>query len=101
MGIIIKFVISILCGLIATEIFELILKSNKKWKAKYYRHHEILFGYHAHHSVYGLFMFAFGAIFFIFNQKILSLIMLGIGIGIIFMHTVSERRFVFIERQKK
>jgi len=100
MEIILTFIISIFCGLVITHIFESILKTNKKMRKRYYRHHEILFGYHAHHSVYGLVLFAFSILLFVLGEGSSALIMSGTGIGIILMHTISEGRFVFVEKQK-
>ncbi len=86
-------------GVLATWIFELILKTNKKLRDRYYRRHEILFGYHVHHSTIGLGVIAVGGVAFLSNKPLLSLGMAGFGIGIIIMHTISSKRFVFVEKE--
>ena len=76
-----------------------ILKSNKKLRDRYYRRHEILFGYHVHHSTIGLLLVALSIVLFLLNKESHSLAVLGIGAGVILMHTISSRRFVFIEKE--
>ena len=98
---ILTFIISIFCGIVTTLAFEFSLKTNKKLRNRYYNRHEILFGYHSHHSIYGLVLFAFAIVSLTLNQKMSALIMFGAGIGIILMHTISEGRFVFAEKQKR
>ena len=93
--------IGIISGIATTLLFEFILKTNKKLRNRYYRHHEILFGYHAHHSVYGLLFIIAGVIFY-FNKNISdSLLYISFGVGIIIQHTLSDGHFVFIEKQRK
>ena len=92
------FIVTVGIGIIVTLAFELILKANKKLREKYYRRHEILFGYHVHHSTVGLICFVIGGILLLLNQDLASLSTCGIGVGIIIMHTASARRLVFIEK---
>ena len=90
----------LLAGVVATLIFELILKTNKKLKDRYYRHHEIFWGYHIHHSMYGLMSIIASIILFLAEYKTDALFYFSFGIGIIAEHTISDGRFVFIEKQK-
>jgi len=93
--------IGIISGIATTLLFEFILKTNKKLRNRYYRHHEILFGYHVHHSIYGLFFIIAGVVFY-FNKNISdALFYISFGIGIIIQHTLSSQKFVFIEKWKK
>ena len=87
-------------GWIATIIFEFILKTNKKLRTRYYYHHEILFGHHVHHSTYGLILLAVGAILYFNNNLQGSIFYISAGIGIIIEHTLSDGRFIFIEKVK-
>ena len=96
---IVVFIENILMGILATWIFEFILQNNKKLRDRYYRRHEVLFGYHVHHSTIGLLVMAAGGIFFLSGNFLTGIGMIGFGIGIIMMHTISSRRFVFIERE--
>lgn len=88
-------------GVVATWLFELVLKSNKKLRNRYYRHHEILFGYHVHHSTYGLMAIIAAVILFAFHQDLDATLLLWFGIGVIVMHTFSDGRFIFVEKQRK
>jgi hypothetical protein len=92
--------IGIIYGIAATLLFEFILKTNKKLRHRYYSHHEILFGYHIHHSMYGL-MFILVAVILYTNKDIPdALFCASFGVGIIIQHTISDRKFVFIEKQR-
>ena len=99
MSITLLFFESIAIGIIITFIFELILKSNKKLRERYYVRHEILFGYHVHHSTIGAFLVIGGGPLLFFQGTTSYLIIAGIGLGIIIQHTLSSRRFVFIEKE--
>jgi di/tricarboxylate transporter len=95
------FLFGLLVGILLTWIFELIIKTNKKLHHRYYKQHETIFGYHVHHSVYGL-IFLLVSIIYILNQQIESSILTaGMGVGVILEHTVSERRFVFVNKWKR
>lgn len=88
--------LGILYGISATLIFEWILKTNKKLRNKYYKKHNIFFGYHAHHSCYGIVSIIFGVL--LRQNTEVCLFLISFGIGIIIQHTLSARRFVFIEK---
>ena len=100
MDIILLFLADLLFGIMITWLFELILKSNKKLKDRYYRRHKIFFGYHIHHSIYGILAIIASVVLFFINEKSAFLFWLAFGIGIIVMHTISSGRFIFIEKQK-
>lgn len=51
------------------------------------------FGYHIHHSFYGLLIFLVGFIRFPF--------LIGFGLGMIVSHTVSDKKLLFIEKINK
>jgi len=92
----------LLFGIVVTWLFELTLKTNKKLRHKYYTHSAIHFGYHIHHSTYGLLFFVIGIAFFLMGQKTFALYCVAFGLGIITMHTISDsgHRIIFIEKQK-
>ena len=94
------FIGGLLSGLIITWLFELVLKTNKKLKAKYYSSHKIYFGYHIHHSCFSFPVIIWSIILFLQNKKSSALFAIGFAIGIIVMHTISDKRFVFIDKQK-
>ena len=88
--------IGLLLGIVLTWVFELILKTNKKLREKYYRRHKLFWGYHIHHSTFGLVFIALNVVLFLMDKKPTDLIYTAIGVGIIIMHTISDGRFVFI-----
>ena len=94
------FLWSILAGILMTWIFELVLKTNDILYEKYYTHNSVMFGYHFHHSTYGLALFVSSGIMLLIGYDTAPLVLLGMGIGIIVMHTISDGRFVFIEKQR-
>jgi hypothetical protein len=91
------FLFGLLGGILLTWLFELILKTNKKLKQKYYTHHQIFLGHHVHHSIYGLIFILVSIILFFNHQPESAVFCTGTGFGIILQHTVSDRRFVFID----
>ena len=94
------FLIGLLFGMVITRLFEFILTTNKNLRNKYYKHHKIFWGYHIHHSTYGILFIVISIILFLINQKTSALFWLALGIGIIIIHTISDRRFIFIEKQR-
>jgi len=94
-------ILGIVCGLVITWMFELVLKTNKKLREKYYTHHKIFWGYHIHHSSYSFPVIIASVVLFLQNRMMSSVFVLGIAAGIIIMHTISDGRFVFIDKQKK
>jgi len=100
MTIISTILLGIIYGVSFTLLFEFVLKTNKRLRHRYYRHHEILFGYHIHHSTYGLVFIIAGIIFYL-NKNIPDfLFYISLGFGIILQHTLSDGKFVFIEKQR-
>ncbi len=98
--VILIFTRGLLRGILITWLFEFVLKTNNKLREKYYRHHEVLFGYHVHHSTYGLLGLILSIFLFMAGRVEESLFTASFSLGIIFMHTISDKRFVFIEKQK-
>jgi hypothetical protein len=101
MNVIYIFLIEVLFGVLATMIFEFILKNNKNFHKKYYEYHKLFWGYHIHHSTYGLLSIIFSASVFLLDQKRIDMFFLAFGIGIIIQHTLSDGRFIFIEKQRQ
>ncbi len=93
--------IGLLLGIILTWLFELVLKNNKKLHKKYYEHHKLFWGYHIHHSTYGLASIIISLVLFLLNERSVDMFYLAFGIGIIIQHTISDGKFVFIEKQRK
>ncbi len=94
------FMWGLLCGLIATWLFELVLKTNKNLRKKYYTRHNVVFGYHIHHSCFSFPVIILAIILFLQNQKLSALFAVGFTVGIVVMHTISDRKFVFIDKQR-
>ena len=88
-------------GIAITWGFEFVLKKNKNLRKKYYEHHKIFWGYHIHHSTFGLVFIALNVVLFLMDKNPTDLVYTAIGIGIIIMHTISDGRIIFIEKQRK
>jgi len=100
MTIVLTILLGIIYGVSFTLLFEFVFKTNKRLRHKYYKHHEVLFGYHAHHSIYGV-LFIIASIIFYLNKDIPdSIFYFSFGVGIIIQHTISDGRFIFIEKQR-
>jgi hypothetical protein len=76
-------------GLIASGIFESIFLFIPILRINYWDNPKLIFGYHFHHSILGL------IVIFIGIYKKLSFL-IGFGIGIIFVHTITDGNFVFV-----
>lgn len=100
MEIVLLLSIGFLSGVALTWLFELVLKTNKKLRHKYYMHHQIFWHRHVHHSTYGLVAVILSAILFFTNQKTSAIFWFSMGVGIITEHTLSDGRFIFIEKEK-
>lgn len=93
-------IIGVALGVTITWLFELVLKTNKNLRKKYYSHHKIFWGYHIHHSTFGLAFILLNVILFLIDRKTTDLFYTALGIGIIIMHTISDGRIIFIEKQR-
>jgi len=91
----------LLFGIVITWLFELTLKTNKALRRRYYTRHAIIWGYHIHHSTYGLLCFLIGMFLFFDGRPVITLPVIAFGLGIIIMHTISDprHRVVFIEKE--
>jgi len=85
-------IIGLLIGFVISFLFDLISFRIKPLKKRFWDNPVTFFGYHIHHSFYGLIITLFGLISFPF--------LIGFGIGMIISHTVSDKRLVFIEKIK-
>ena len=94
------FLFWVVAGMFATWIFEFILKTNKSLRHRYYKLHSDFLGFHLHHSLYGILFVLFS--FVLFDTKYENwFLYTAFGVGIIAMHTISEKQFIFIEKEKK
>jgi len=85
-----KIILGLIAGIIFTILYELIYKIIKKRR----KGKELLLivkGYHVHHSNIGL-------IPIVIDIFLRTYYLLGFGIGIIIWHTISEKRFVFVDK---
>jgi hypothetical protein len=95
-----SFIFGLIIGIVFTYILELILQSNKKLRQEFWEHHKPIFGYHFHHSVFGIPLIIVG-LYFIYNPVFNGLFLIGIGLGIIVWHNYTARHFIFIEKSNK
>lgn len=82
--------LGLLLGLIITYAFQeikILLRILKQ-------HTLIISGYHIHHSVLGVILILIALIF-------IRPFLIGLGLGIIIAHTISNKEFLLIEKMKK
>jgi len=89
--IIINLLIGLVIGCVATIIYEYIF--DLIWYLTGKQPIISIFGWHLHHSLYGIF------VIIIFFLLFINYIFLGIGLGVIIRHTQDEK-FVFIDRHR-
>ncbi len=95
-----EFTFYLVAGLIITRIFEISLLRIKFLKKHFYDDHKSFFGYRFHHSCYGAALIILGLTQNDITTKY-SLPFFGFGLGIILMHTLTDKRFIFIEKAQK
>jgi len=86
----------LLIGLILTFIFELILLQIPYLKYNFWDHPKLILGHHFHHSLLGL-LFVITGFFWPIKNKKAKLFLIGLGLGIIIIHTISDGRLIFVE----
>ena len=89
-------------GIICTFVLEKVILGSKKLKQLFWdeKTHYLFYGYHMHHSPFGL-VLLFSAIIVGLHAVAIALFLAGFGIGIIVMYTITDKRLVFIERGKR
>lgn len=92
------FWLAFLIALVGTSIFEYMIQHNGYLRDRLWENHLVIMGYHFHHSMYGL-LSLMVATYRWFLDKPHAAFFLGVGIGIILMHTITEKAFVFMERE--
>lgn len=91
-----SFVKGLFTGLVGTSVFEAILYSVPYLRTNFWDNPKLIYGHHFHHSILGLLFILFGL--FYFKKKLhRGLFLIGLGFGIIIIHTVSDGRLIFIE----
>lgn len=93
----IDFLFGLIIGSIVTYIVEHILFSVPFLKKNFWDNPRTIFGYHIHHTVFGLIVIVLGVFLFASNISY-ALFLIGIGIGIIGVHTYFDKRLIFIEK---
>ena len=84
-------------GLLTTKIVELIICNNTFLRQNFWDHPELIFNLHFHHSLIGLLLIIFSIIFYQKNRK-QTIFILGLGMGIIIIHSLSHHGLIFIEK---
>jgi hypothetical protein len=94
------FLIGLFCGMAATWLFEFVLEMNKKLRDMYHSfQYKISKDYHVHHSAYGLLFIVLGVVLLLISKSS-ALFCMGLGVGIIAIHAISEGRIIFVEKQR-
>ena len=99
MNTVLLFVIGLSSGLLASHLLELSLKKNKFFNRNFFRRHTIIFGYHIHHSTYGLGALVIGTTLLARGIITSAIFFIAMGVGIIMMHTIFDGRLIFIEKE--
>lgn len=86
--------LSFLTGLFATKYWERWVVPVAMQKKKLV----IVKDFHIHHSIIGLLMFVAATYSQKIDHTLTALALLGLGLGIIVQHTLSEKRFTFIDK---
>lgn len=93
------FIMGLLSGMILFGILDTMGLFIPYFKKNFYDNPKLIFGYHVHHTVLGLFSIVWGLYSF-FNQSKNGYFWIGFGFGTIIIHTIVDRRLVFIEKIK-
>ncbi len=95
------FFIGLVFGIIPFGLIEVIGKSVPLLKENFYDNpKQLILGYHVHHTVLGLISIVWG-IYSILQKSSKPYFWIGLGLGMIIIHTIADGRLVFIEKQKK
>lgn len=98
---VVSLIIGLLIGIIPFGLIEVIGRSIPVLKENFYDNpKQLIFGYHIHHSVLGLLSITWG-IYSVFQKLNKPFFWIGLGLGMIIIHTIADGRLVFIEKQKK
>lgn len=97
------FVAGLFLGIILFGILEIIGLKTPFLRRKFYGDPAdiptLIYGYHLHHSVLGLISIGWG-FYLMFNKTGNPFFWIGLGIGIIIVHTVVDGKVIFIEKVK-
>ena len=69
------------------------------FRKNFYDNPKLVFGFHVHHTVLGLFLVIYG-FYSTFSDSKFGWFWIGFGLGTIVIHTIVDRRLVFIEKKK-
>jgi hypothetical protein len=98
-----QFIMGLLIGIIPFGLIEFIGWNVPSLRKKFYGKPKdnptLIFGYHVHHTVLGLLSLIWGLYLFS-TQSDNSFFLIGLGIGMIIIHTVAHKKLVFIEKVK-
>ncbi|MEK7597272.1 MAG: hypothetical protein AAB441_01350 [Patescibacteria group bacterium] len=95
-----SFIFGLLIGMFTTWSLEITLQRNKLLRKEFVDNHKSIFGYRVHHSTFGLLFLIIG-FFSMYPPFTNALFFLGLGIGVITIHTITSKRFIFIEKLHK
>lgn len=97
------FIAGLLLGIIPFGILEVIGLNVPYFRKKFYGNPAdiptLIYGYHLHHSFLGLLSIGWG-LYSVFNKSRNPSFWIGLGIGIIIVHTIIDGKLIFIEKVK-
>ena len=94
-----QFLIGFLGGIFLFGLIEAILWFVPGLRKNVWNNPKLIFGYHVHHSVYGLISILLGLCLFVAKSD-KAIFWVGFGLGTILIHTITGG-FVFIEKVSK
>ncbi len=97
MNIVLRIFCFAIIGYVATSFYE--YGAKKIGRAAFHTETLVLFGYRLHHSIYGLCALAFSILLFFTARLTASYVLLGLSIGILAQHSVTDG-FRFLSKEK-
>lgn len=92
-----SFLIGLAFGSVFTVLVEIFLIYIPFFRKYVVTNPRLVFGYQIHHSTLGLIIVLLGLILLLLGKSGGSMVV-GFGIGMILVHTISDGRFIFIEK---
>jgi len=85
------------CGIAVATLFDFVSYYIPSLKRRFWDEPPLLYGLHFHHSLVGLLLIICGAMCILgAKTKQTGLLLIGFGLGIILVHTITDGRLIFL-----
>lgn len=91
-----SFVKGFIWGVVIASLFEVIFYFIPFLRANFWDNPKLIFGFHFHHSIIGLVFLLIGA-GYLKKDKLKAVFLIGFGLAVIFVHTLTDGRLIFVE----